>query len=306
MIIKHLQFHQIEAFKKNTTVVIGTFDGVHIGHQELFATANKLGHEVAVLLIYTNKQIMKEHQKSGLLTSLEDRIRLFKNLNVSGVYLLNIENEITLFSPREFVFHILYPLNPAAVVVGADFRFGHKAAGDATFLKDYSGQLFETIIVEPLVINDQVISTTLIKEYMKDGNMKAAKEMLGYYYTLTGLVTKGFGLGNKLGFPTANISLDPHYFLPRFGVYLVEVIYENKTYYGMANLGYHPTVNEITVPLLEVNIFDFAEDIYHKVLSVKFLKHLRDEAKLPNLESLIAKINEDRLNCVKLIEEGDF
>lgn len=306
MNIKHLKFRSVEALKTPTALVIGTFDGVHRGHLKLLEVAKETGNDVAVLLIYTMKEVVKEHQKSGVLTSLEDRVKRFKEHGVNSVYFLNIENEVARLSPSEFIFHFLFPLRPQAVIVGEDFRFGHKAAGDTNFLRDYCGKLFELIIVEPLLLNDEVISTTLIKQKLKEGKMRGAKEMLGYYYSLTGFVIKGFGLGNKLGFPTANINLDPHYFLPRFGVYLVEVTYENKKYYGMANLGFHPTVNKISMPLLEVNIFDFEGDIYHKVLAVKFLNHLRDEEKLPNIESLIAKIEEDRLECVKLIKEGDF
>ncbi|MFA5485811.1 MAG: riboflavin biosynthesis protein RibF [Bacilli bacterium] len=306
MNIKHLKLRFIEAIKTPTTLVIGTFDGVHRGHLKLLEKAKETGNDIAVLLIYTTKQVFKEHQKTGVLTSLEDRVNMFKKHGVSSIYFLNIENEVALLSPSEFIFHILFPLGPKAVIIGEDFRFGRKAAGDTRFLRDYCGQLFELIIVEPLLEGNEVISTTLIKQKLQEGKMKEAKNMLGYYYGLTGFVVKGYGLGNKLGFPTANINLDPHYFLPRFGVYLVEVTYEDKKYYGMANLGFHPTVNEISMPLLEVNIFDFEGDIYHKVLAVKFLNHLRDEEKLPNIESLIAKIEEDRIKCVKLIEEGDF
>ncbi|MFA5660571.1 MAG: riboflavin kinase, partial [Bacilli bacterium] len=165
---------------------------------------------------------------------------------------------------------------------------------------------FEVSIIPPMVIDSEKISTSLIKQELLAGNTFKARRLLGAYYRLTGLVTKGFGLGSKLGFPTANVALDPNYFLPRHGVYFVRVRYQDNFYFGMASLGYHPTVNEVNLPLLEVNIFDFKDDIYHQVLSVEFLRFIRPEVKFDSLDALVAKIEEDRAICYKYMNEGDF
>lgn len=306
MVVKHIDIKHIESFESPTAFILGTFDGLHKGHQLLLSEAKKLHENIAILLIYTNKEITKEHQKSGVITTLDDRIRMFKGMGVNAVYLLNLGKDLLHLSAEEFIDKILFAFHPSSVVIGDDFRFGYKAKGTPADLVEIGKPMFHTKVVKPLFIDDQKISTSLIKEKLLSGDTKAAKEMLGYYYSLTGLVTKGFGLGNKLGFPTANIALDPNYFLPRHGVYFVGVTFENQDYFGMASLGYHPTVNEVNLPLLEVNIFDFDKDIYHKALNVRFIKFLRPEEKLPTLESLIAKIKEDRANCDRLIKEGDF
>lgn len=306
MVVKHIDIKHIESFESPTALILGTFDGLHKGHQLLLSEAKKLHENIAILLIYTNKEITKEHQKSGVITTLDDRIRMFKGMGVNAVYLLNLGKDLLHLSAEEFIDKILFAFHPSSVVIGDDFHFGYKAKGTPADLVEIGKSKFHTKVVKPLFIDDQKISTSLIKEKLLSGDTKAAKEMLGYYYSLTGLVTKGFGLGNKLGFPTANIALDPNYFLPRHGVYFVGVTFENQDYFGMASLGYHPTVNEVNLPLLEVNIFDFDKDIYHKALNVRFIKFLRPEEKLPTLESLIAKIKEDRANCDRLIKEGDF
>lgn len=306
MTFKHIGLHNLTKLKPFTSLVLGTFDGVHIGHRFLVKEAFKCNPHVTILLIYTNKRITKDHQTSGVLTTLDDRIQLFSKLQVDEVLLLNLDETLLGLSPDEFVTTILLPLAPNDIVIGEDFRFGHFAAGTPLMLRERGNGYFGVTIVPPLVINDQKISTSLIKQELLAGRAFEARRLLGSYYRLTGLVTKGFGLGSKLGFPTANVALDPNYFLPRHGVYFVRVRYHHNFYFGMASLGYHPTVNEVNLPLLEVNIFDFKEDIYHQALSVEFLRFIRPEIKFDSLDALVAKIEEDRATCYKFIQEGDF
>ena len=306
MKFQHIDLGSLTKLKQDSSLVLGTFDGVHTGHRYLVKEAFKLNPHVTILLIYTNKKITKDHQTSGVLTTLDDRVNLFHKLHVEEVLLLNLDEKLLALSPEEFISQILVPLGPKDIVIGDDFRFGHRALGTPVLLRELGKNYFGVSIIPPMLIDSEKISTSLIKQELLTGNTFKARHLLGGYYRLTGLVTKGFGLGSKLGFPTANVALDPNYFLPRHGVYFVRVRYQDNFYFGMASLGYHPTVNEVNLPLLEVNIFDFKDDIYHQVLSVEFLRFIRPEVKFDSLDALVAKIEEDRATCYKFMNEGDF
>lgn len=281
MKVTHLDIKNITALPNESALLLGTFDGLHTGHITLLTKAQTLSAYVSVLLIYTNKKVTKAHQISGVLTTLDDRVERFRKHRVSEVILLNLGDDLLALTADEFVQEILIKLAPKYVIVGSDFRYGKMAKGTSDDLRKYDE--FTTVIVEPLFTGKTKISTKLIKDHLTDGQMEEARSLLGHYYALTGLVTRGFGLGNKLGYPTANISVDPAYFLPRHGVYLVRVHIAGIAYFGMASLGFHPTVNEVKLPLLEVNIFDFTENIYHQAITVEFLVYLRPEVKFLSL-----------------------
>lgn len=289
-------------------LLIGTFDGFHLGHQSLLVEARKDTTNVSVLLIYsTNKATAtKEHQKSGMLTSIEERISIFAKIGFNNVFLLNLSDNFISLSKEDFITQVLNELEISKVVIGEDFRFGAKASGTPEFLSKTSLKNFTVTILKPLVYKGEKISTTLVKKLLSEGKTSEAKMVLGHSYSLTGFVVKGFGLGGKLGFPTANIALDPLLFLPRHGVYLVGIKHQDKKYFGMASLGYHPTVNEVSSPLLEVNVFNFEANLYHEVVTVCFLEHLRDEVKLSSIEELIQLISKDKKKCNTLIKEKRY
>lgn len=306
MIAKHLDLSRITSLAPSTALVVGTFDGVHIGHKYLVEEGFKAADNVAVLLVYTNKKLTKLHQKSGMLTSLEDRVEIFEKFGVKTVYLLNLGDELLKLEPCEFINKVLVPLAPNSVIVGTDFRFGRGAKGTGEDLREFGKNVFTTRVLAPLYYENEKVSTSLIKELLSKGKPKIAKSLLGRYYALTGLVTKGYRLGNKLGFPTANIALDPSYFVPAHGVYFVRVKFRANYYFGMASLGYHPTVNKVNVPLLEVNIFNFNENIYHDALTVEFIDYLRPEFKFESVDTLIKQLQKDRENCEFKIEKGEY
>ncbi len=303
MKITNLDIKNVKALARDTALILGTFDGVHVGHLALIKAAQKSCKNSSVLLIYSEKTSFKEHQKQGMLTSISDRISIFKNHQVDEVILLNLTPEIMGLSAAEFVGKILLPLAPHSVVIGADFHFGKGRQGSGEFLKSYMD--FQTIIVPIIYANDSIVSTSLIKSFLQNGELKEAKALLGYDYSLTGFVEKGYKLGSRIGYPTANVKLDDNYFLPRIGVYFVSVLVRGKVYFGMASLGYHPTINEVAQPLLEVNIFDFVEDIYAETLKITFLHFLRNEVKFSTLEDLIAQLKKDEQTCRILISKGE-
>lgn len=303
MKITNLDINNINALKKDSALILGTFDGVHSGHLALVEAAKKAAKHCAVLLIYSDNNSFKEHQKQGMLTSINDRINIFKKHQVEQVFLLNLTPEIMGLSNVLFVENILFPLAPKTVVIGEDFRFGKGREGSGEFLKSFAE--FKTIIVPTIYSDGQIISTSLIKNLFQSGQLKSAAKLLGYNYSLIGQVEKGYKLGSKIGYPTANVKLSKDSFLPRLGVYFVSVLVREKNYFGMASLGFHPTVNEVNMPLLEVNIFDFVDNIYNEPLKITFLHFLRDEVKFSSIEELIAQLKKDEETCRILINKGE-
>ncbi len=303
MIKTHIELKSIPTLTNKHALIVGTFDGVHRGHLALVQNALNRGFIPVVLIIYTHKKLIKPHQKDGFITTLEDRALLFASSGVTSVYYLNLELALLNLSPAAFVSDVLNKFNVGAVVVGDDFKFGKNALGNVKVLRELLAKQTKLIVVEKLVEEDAPISTSRIKEALTAGKLKTANSLLGRRYALTGFVVKGYGLGIKLGYPTANIMLDTQYFLPRHGVYLVSSMINNKHYYGMASLGYHPTVNKLNVPLLEVYYFDFAGSLYHTTLTINFHAFIRDELTFKSTDLLVHQISKDREVCLQLIEE---
>lgn len=303
MIKTHIELKSIPILTRKHALIVGTFDGVHRGHLALVENALMHGFIPVVLIIYTHKKLIKPHQKDGFITTLEDRALLFSKHGVVATYYLNLELELLNLSARSFVRDVVDKFNVGAVVVGDDFKFGKGALGNVNILSELLHEETQLIVTKQLVEEHISISTSRIKEALANGNLQSANNLLGRHYALTGFVVKGYGLGVKLGYPTANIMLDTQYFLPRHGVYLVSSVINNKHYYGMASLGYHPTVNKLKVPLLEVYYFAFTGSLYHTTLTINFHAFIRDELTFKSTDLLVRQISKDREVCLKLIEE---
>jgi riboflavin kinase/FMN adenylyltransferase len=300
----YLDINNIEKLGKEYAVCVGTFDGVHRGHQELVNRAKSLGLKLAVLLIFSIDSVMKKHSKEGLLMSIADRSEVFTELGASALIYVDLDEKMRALTPQEFVDKVLRPLDVNTVIIGDDFRFGFEASGNAQMLKNFAGTSFNVEVVEPVLYSrKRKISTTRIKRLLATGRVEDAAALLTRPYKITGIITRGFGLGSKIGFATANILLDYHYFTPKRGVYLVQVLLRGKNYYGMCNIGVHPTINKLSKTVIEVNLFDFNQMVYDEVITLSFIKFLRNEEKYPTLEILIDQIKQDKVNCLKLIKE---
>ncbi|HKM02404.1 MAG TPA: riboflavin biosynthesis protein RibF [Bacilli bacterium] len=300
----YLDINNIVELGKDYAVCVGTFDGVHMGHQELINRAKSLGLKLAVLLIFSIDNVMKKHAKDGLLMSIADRTEVFTNLGASALIYIDLDERTRSLSPQQFVDKVLKPLNVSAVIVGDDFRFGAEAKGNVEMLKELAGDDFKVEVVEPVLYSKKRrVSTTRIKQLIAQGRIEEANVLITRPYKITGIITRGFGLGSKIGYATANILLDYHYFIPKMGIYLVEVTLRDQKHYGMCNIGIHPTINKLTKSIIEVHLFDFSEQIYDEVINISFLKYLRNEVKFPDLESLIHQIDQDKEDCLKLIKE---
>lgn len=298
-------FSSISSFKsikKKIVLTIGVFDGLHIGHQFLIKktveVAKKIRGLSAVLTfnIHPEKFLSKKN-KIKIIKDNESKINRLKILGVDLVLIIDFKKIRFLSASNFFKNYILKYINLYCVVIGKDFVFGKNKSGNAEFLKKLGNKSnFKTIIVPNIKVNNSKVSSTLIRKYLKSGNIKQVEKMLGRQYTITGEVVHGRNLGFK--YPTANIILKQED-IPVNGVWAVRVLYKGRSYLGAANIGNAPTLKNEKKSLLEVYIYNFHKNIYGKKIKVLFLKKIRDEKKFKNYDTLIKRVEKD----IKLIKE---
>lgn len=279
--------------KDNLSICLGYFDGLHIGHKKLINRAKSSQYKSALLTFIFEEEVNIKNK--NFITSISDKEYLLNKMNVDYFLILKFDNKIKSLLPEEFIEKIIMKLNPKQLIVGEDYRFGKMAQGDVNYLKSYSDK-YEVIIVEEERIDDVKIGTSLIINLLQKGDIKKVNNLLGYNYKITGIVEKGYKLGNKYHFPTANIKLN-NYVKPKNGVYACLITIDDKIYQGMTNIGNHPTINRLNEPLLEVHIFDFNQDIYHKKISVELIDYIRDEVNFTSVDELYAQLKLDLIKC---------
>ena len=282
-------------------VTIGNFDGIHLGHQamlaRLTACAASMGALPSVLTFEPHpREIFTPESAPTRLTSLREKLEILCALGVEHVHVCRFTKQFAALSPEDFVQRILVQgLHARYVLVGDDFRFGAKRAGDFAMLKQL-GELhgFEAEALQTVQANGKRASSTAVREALTAGDMATAAQLLGRPYSISGRVVGGEQLGRKIGYPTANIQLK-HNKAPVKGIFAVRVqgLATGTNWPGVASLGTRPTVHIDGRPTLEVHLFNFNQSIYRQHLRVEFLHKLRDEAKFPDLETLIAQIDLD-------------
>ena len=281
-------------------VTIGNFDGVHLGHQamlaRLTARAASVGAAPAVLTFEPHpREIFTPESAPTRLTSLREKLEILRGLGVAHVHVCRFTKPFAALSAEDFVRRILVEgLQARYVLVGDDFRFGAKRAGDFALLKQLGEKYgFEAESLHTVEAAGQRASSTAVREALAAGDMATAAQLLGRPYSISGRVVGGDKLGRKIGYPTANIQLK-HNRPPLTGIFAVRVQgLDQPDWPGVASLGTRPTVHANGRPTLEVHLFNFDQSIYRRHLRVEFLHKLRDEAKFPSLEALIAQIDED-------------
>lgn len=256
---------------------IGNFDGVHLGHQELI---NKTKEEGFKSLVITFDNLHKDR-----IVSLEDKIKRIGLLNVDYLIILKFEDFKSVFYD-EFL-KMLKKLKVKKVTIGKDFRFGFKQEGDYIDLDNK----FELHLFDEFLIDDLRVSSTLIRNYLKEGNLDEANKLLGYNYSLTSEVVSGNALGRTIGFPTANLEVDV---LLNEGVYKTLTSVDGVVYNSITNIGYNPTFNEQKSLRVETNIIDFNKDIYGDMINVEFISKIRNEKRFNSKEELIDQLEKDK------------
>ena len=272
---------------KPEVTCIGAFDGVHLGHQALINTAKSISSKYQIL---TFDPVPKKYFDimHRLLSTKDMKLDILSRFNPESVIFLNFE-DVKDLNPKDFCNILEKKLNTKSIVVGKDFKFGKNREGDVNFLIKHFGKS-NVHVLNDYVVNDSKISSTLIKSTINQGNLDLANQYLGYSYKLKGTVMHGNRMGHQIGFPTANISIDINLVVPKFGVYEVVVIKDDKTYKGVMNIGNKPTVSDDINLSYEVHILDFDEDIYESVLEVELLSFIREEIKFDNIDQLKTQI----------------
>ncbi|MEW5786313.1 MAG: bifunctional riboflavin kinase/FAD synthetase [Pseudomonadota bacterium] len=293
---------------KPQAVTIGNFDGVHLGHQamlaRLTARAASVGALPTVLTFEPHpREIFTPDAAPTRLTSLREKLEILRSLGAAHVHVCRFTKAIAAVSAEDFVRRILVEgLQARYVLVGDDFRFGARRAGDFALLQQLGQQYgFEAEALHTVEAAGQRASSTAVREALAAGDMATAAQLLGRPYSISGRVVGGDQLGRKIGYPTANIQLK-HNRPPLTGIFAVRVQgLDEPDWPGVASLGTRPTVHANGRPTLEVHLFNFDQSIYRRHLRVEFLHKLRDEAKFPSLEALIAQIGEDARQARELL-----
>lgn len=284
-------------------LALGFFDGIHKGHQKVIQTAKAMaeshGYKLAVMSFNQHPSVIFQGvspESIRYLSPESRKVELLEELGVDLFYMVNFTKEFASLTPQEFVDQYIVGLHTKIVVAGFDYTYGKRDIANMRVLPQYSKNRF-TIITIPEQRNSKgKISSTAIRAALLNGNVAEANKLFGYDYVMDGKVVHGFGRGGKkLGYPTANIEVSNDTFLLKNGVYIVEMDVDGTWIPGMASIGFNPTFNDVTKITIEVHLLDFNEDIYDKVVKVKWLYYLRDELKFDSLEALMVQLKEDEL-----------
>ncbi|KJD36504.1 riboflavin biosynthesis protein RibF [Tamlana sedimentorum] len=291
-----------------SVVTIGTFDGVHIGHQkiikQLVNTSKLEGLKSVVLTFFPHpRMVLQKESNIKLINTINERYTILNSLGLDFLLIKTFTKEFSRLSAEEFVKQILVDkLNAKKVIIGYDHRFGRNRNADINNLKVFGetyGFAVEEIAAQD--IDDVSVSSTKIRKALIEGDITTANNYLGYNFMLNGTVTKGKGLGKTINFPTANILISEDYkIIPKQGSYVVKSVIENTTVYGMMNIGVNPTVNGNT-QTIEVHFFNFNNDIYNKNLQIELLKRIRDEQKFESVEALTQQLKKDKETSLQFI-----
>lgn len=301
-------YNHIDEFSKinNAVVTIGTFDGVHIGHQKIISRLQEISRqkngETVILTFFPHPRMIlhPEDKAIKLITTMQEKAERLEGLGIDHLIITPFTRDFSNLSPQEYIRKVLVEkIGTKHIVIGYDHRFGKDREGGLEHLQKFSSDFnFEVEEIPEQDINDVAVSSSKIRKAILSGDVKTATDFLGYPFHLTGKVIKGDQIGRTLGFPTANLFVEETYkLIPADGIYAVNVQInignDDKKYFnGMAYIGHRPTINGMTHNI-EVNIFDFNQDIYNQTIRINFLNFIRPDEKFISLEALKVQIAED-------------
>ena len=306
----HYDLQQLPSFKRGI-ITTGAFDGVHMGHQQIIARmkqiANEVDGETVIITFHPHPRKITSSVPGEIkqLTCLNERIQLLEQAGIDHLVVIPFDYHFSNLSASEYIHDFLVAhFHPHTIIVGYDHRFGKGRSGNFEMLCELGMTLgFKVEQINEQLVGDQIISSTLIRNYLLDKNIERANALLGYAYFFEGFVVRGNQIGRTIGFPTANLHInDEEKLIPSNGVYAVRVkgaYFGNKVLDGMMNIGVRPTVDGHK-KVIEVNIFDFDADIYEQTLTVIVYDYIRGEVKFNGLDALKAQLNED-VNSAKTI-----
>ena len=301
-------FHSINDFHvttgktiKKTILTLGTFDGVHFGHKKILErvtqnTENEKYESLVLTFFPHPRMVLQEDSGIKMLNTIDEKIALLDQIGIQNLVIHPFDESFSRLTAEEFVKTVLVDqFHIHKIIIGHDHRFGRNRTANIDDLKAFGEQYdFEVEEISAQEIKEVSVSSTKIRNALNEGNVTLANEYLGYNYSLTGIVSKGRQLGRTIGFPTANLKLEENFkLIPKNGVYIVQSVIDSKTVFGMMNIGFNPTVDG-KIQTIEVNYFDFDQDLYDQKITVSILKRIRDEEKFESLDHLKTQIAKDK------------
>ncbi|MBC6489735.1 bifunctional riboflavin kinase/FAD synthetase [Flavihumibacter stibioxidans] len=312
----HRNINELPAFR-NAIITIGTFDGVHLGHRtiikQLKALAEQVNGETVIITFHPHPRriVGREAMPVQLLTSLTEKINLLQAAGIDHLVVVPFTQDFAAQNPNSYVEDFLIKhFHPHTIIIGYDHRFGRNRGGDFHLLEEYAAKgLFGLVEIPGKLLEEATISSTRIRQALLQGDLGLASNLLGYDYFFEGIVIKGNQLGRTIGYPTANLHLtDNEKLIPANGVYAVTVVRRNAgpddhvQLKGMMNIGVRPTVDGLN-RVIEVNLFDFSEDIYGETLQVTLRHRLRSEQKFDGLDALRIQLAKDRQDSLHHLDD---
>lgn len=290
--LEHLSSHQ------DCVIALGNFDGLHYGHQALMEELQLMkeasGCEAAVLMFTTHTSEVTKQRRQSLIQSNRQKERALESMGIDVIYEVPFTKELMAMEPEVFLKELLLEkLQVRGIVVGFNYRFGHKARGNTDLLRELQKEEnYLLTVVDPVRLDGREVSSTRIRGLIEEGRIRQANTLLGRPFAIEGEIVHGKHLGSKLGVPTANMKFDTNYVHPRFGVYLGRFTVEGKSYYSATNIGTNPTFKEQGIKV-ESYLLDFEGDIYGKWAELELLEFLRPELAFDSVEELIIQMNRD-------------
>jgi len=301
MKVYHLSYPIQPQSMPASSIAIGNFDGIHKGHQmvigEAKRLADRLGLASGVMTFHPHpKEVLGQVTTSSYLTPLPDKLSILEKMDLDLAFIVQFTPELSKLSPEQFIEHFIACLNVKQVVTGFDFRFGQQGKGNVETLLRWSKEKGDFLFhyISKIELKDEKISSTRVRRLLGQGDVYQVMQLLGRPYRITGQVVTGERRGRTIGFPTANLSLCHPYVIPKRGVYAIYAQVGGRQIPGVVNIGKKPTFppsgQEISI---EAHLFNFAGDLYGKMISLDFIRYLRDEQRFSSIDSLIKQINLD-------------
>ena len=299
---------------KNAVITIGSYDGVHAGHQQIIKQVNDLakaenGESVLITFHPHPRLVLNPNDNSlKLITSVNEKIKVLKKYGIDNVVVTPFTKAFSQQTPLEYVRDFLVKhFEPKRIVIGYDHRFGNKRAGGIELLKTlsftYNYQVEEITKHE---VDDIAVSSTKIRTAILNGNIGTANKYLNHPFSMAGTVVHGKQIGRQIGYPTANLEVEHRYkIIPKAGIYAVHVHYNDRKYNGMLYIGHRPTLNGQSQSI-EVNLFDFEGDLYGRTLYIEFIEKVREDAKFNSLEELQQQITIDKASSLKILQNSNL
>lgn len=298
-------------YNKNSVVTIGMFDGVHLAHQTIIrktieSSKQRNGRNVVITFDPHPREVVSKGEKNvAILSTLDDKLQRIEKLGVDVIFIIPFTFEFSRLSFKEFYLkYIINGVGVFEVVEGFNHQLGRDREGDMNRVRELGSMHgFSVEAIEMMKRQNIIIASSTIRESLLAGEVVLANSMLGYEYSFTGTVVKGYGRGKQLGYPTANIVLhEKKKLVPKIGIYAVQIEVEGQWYGGMMSIGHNPTFGDTHVRTIEVNIFNFEKDIYDETVTVRTIERTRDEKKFNSVDELIAEIGNDKIKIQRILD----